>query len=98
MAYIQLAHFKLKPGVSENALIEAERGIRDGKIRQQPGYLGRDLARGENGEWLVILRWENKEDGEAWSPIFRQAPEAQAFMAVLDMASMRQEHFTLEPL
>lgn len=95
MAYIQVARFKLRDGVTDEAFMEAERAIRDGRIRQQPGYLGRETARGEDGEWLVLIRWETKENSEAWSPIFRQDPDGQTFAGCLDFTTMHQDHYTL---
>lgn len=95
MAYIELAKFKLRTGVSDEAFLQAERNIRNGRIRQQPGYLGREIGRGENDEWFIIIRWESAAAGEAWSPIFMQDPHGQAFASHLDFSSMRQEHFTV---
>ncbi len=95
MAYIELAKFKLRAGITDEAFQNAERNIRNGKIRQHPGYLGRELAKGDNGEWLIIIRWEAKENGESWSPVFMADPDGQAFAGCLDFSSMRQEHFTI---
>ncbi len=95
MAYIEFAKFKLRAGVTDEAFLEAERNIRNGRIRQQQGYQGRELGKSENGEWLIIIRWESAADGEAWSPIFMQDPLGQAFAGCLDFSSMRQEHYTL---
>lgn len=94
MAYIEFAKFKLKPEISDAAFLTAERNIRNGKIRLQPGYLGREVGQGENGEWYVVIRWEAPENGAAWTPIFMQDPDGQAFAGCLDFSSMRQEHFS----
>jgi len=98
MAYIEFAKFKLRTGVSDQVFLEAERHIRAGKIQQQQGYLGREIGHGENGEWFVVIRWESAADGAAWSPIFMQDPQGQAFAACLDFSTMRQDHFTVSSL
>ena len=95
MAVIELAKFKLRAGVSDEAFLLAENNIRSGRINQQPGYLGREIGRGENGEWLIVIRWETAEQAVAWTPVFMQDPHGQAFASLLDFASMRQEHFGL---
>jgi heme-degrading monooxygenase HmoA len=98
MAYVELGKFRLQAGVSNEALFDAERAIRNGRIQQQPGYLGRELGHNGNGEWLILIRWESQAAGEAWSPIFMQDPSAQAFIRVIDMSTMRQEHYTIDAL
>jgi len=95
MAYIELAKFKLKTGITDETFLEAERNLRNGRIQKQPGYLGRETGQGDSGEWLIIIRWESAADGAAWGPIFMQDPHGQAFASLLDFSSMRQEHFTL---
>ena len=39
MAYIELAKFKLKTGITDEKFLEAERNLRNGRIQQPPGYL-----------------------------------------------------------
>ena len=96
MAFVEFARFKLRDGVSNEQFLQAERNIRNGKIGQQPGYQGRELGRGDNGEYFIVIRWDTAENGAAWSPIFMQDPDGQAFAGCLDFSTMRQEHFTVE--
>jgi hypothetical protein len=98
MTYLELGKFRLRAGVSTKALFEAERAIRHGRIQQQPGYLGRELGHNGNGEWLILIRWDSQEAGEAWSPIFMQDPVAQQLIAAIDMSTMQQEHYTIDVL
>ncbi len=96
MAYLEIGKFRIQAGASTAALLEAERAIRNGRIQQQPGFLGRELGHSGNGEWLILIRWESQAAGEAWSPIFMQDPSAQALMRVIDMSTMHQEHYTID--
>ena len=93
MAIVEIAHFKLKPDADEKAFLAAEQGLVNGQIRQQPGFLGREAAKGADGEWIVILHWETVADAEAWTPKFMQDPNGQAFAAQLDFSTMKQERY-----
>jgi heme-degrading monooxygenase HmoA len=62
------------PGEADR-LVEAFRH-RAGKVDQQPGFLGIEVWREEDGkEVMVTTRWREKEDFRAWmdGPAFRQA-------------------------
>ena len=66
-----------------------------GDADAERGYQGRDIYQDIDGSWLIILRWDNKEAAEAWTPIFMTLKEGQAFGSLLDFSSARQEHYTL---
>jgi antibiotic biosynthesis monooxygenase (ABM) superfamily enzyme len=93
--YLEVVRFNLKSGVTTEQFLSAEKNIRSGAIQKQAGYQGRELYQDANGSWLIILRWDNTETAEAWSPIFMTLNEGQAFGALLDFSSARQEHYTL---
>jgi antibiotic biosynthesis monooxygenase (ABM) superfamily enzyme len=93
--YLEVVQFKLKADVSTAQFLKAEDDIRNGAIRIQPGYQGRDVYQDTNGTWLIIIRWDNKAAADAWTPIFMTLKEGQAFGGLLDFSSARQEHYTL---
>ncbi len=93
--YLEVVRFNLNANATEEQLFTAENAIRGGMIQQQPGYQGRDLYQDADGSFLMIIRWDNEEAGEAWSPVFMSLPEGQAFGSLMDFASARQEHYTL---
>jgi len=69
--------------ISVDASDEADRIVeafrhRAGKVDQQPGFLGIEVWREEDGKEIVVsTRWQRKEDFQAWlgSPAFRKAHE-----------------------
>ncbi len=95
MSVIQIARFTLKPGTDEQAFLAVEQQLRSGQIAKQPGFISRDTAKGENGEWVVAMKWASGADAAAWTPKFMADPDGQAFAAFLDFSSMRQDHYTL---
>lgn len=93
--YVETGKMKLKEGVSDQQFIEIERNIRNGKIKNQPGFISREFGKDTDGFWHFRICWTNKESGDAWTPIFQQDPNGQAMMKALDFSSVRQEHYTV---
>ncbi len=93
--YLEVVRFKLKTEVTKEQFLKAENDIRVGKIKSQKGYQGRDVYQASDGSWLIIIRWDTKEDADAWTPIFTILQEGQAFGSLMDFSSARQEHYTL---
>ncbi|MBK7214421.1 MAG: hypothetical protein IPH88_14200 [Bacteroidales bacterium] len=93
--YIEVVRFNLKAGVTPDQLFKAEKDIRQGVIKSQPGYQGRELYQDADGTWLIIIRWDNKASADVWTSIFMTIKEGQSFGGLLDFSSARQEHYTL---
>ncbi len=94
MSVIEFGKLKLRAGVTDAQFLAAEGKIRTGRIRQQPGYEGREVGKDADGMWYVIIRWATKENAEAWTPVFMQDPDGQALASLLDFGNTRQEWFT----
>lgn len=95
--YIEAVRFRLKAHVQEAQILAAENAVR-GVIHGQPGYQGRDLFSDGAGNWFIVIRWDNKVTADAWSQAFKGLPEGNAFGALLDFSTARQEHFVkVEP-
>ena len=60
MAVIEIARYRLRSGADEQTLIDAEKEIQQGLARHYPGSLSRELSRGENGEFVLIMHWESQ--------------------------------------
>jgi hypothetical protein len=56
---VEWASFALKQGVSESALIEASRRLQDEFLRQQPGFLRRELVKEADGQYVDIVWWSS---------------------------------------
>ena len=93
--YIEVVRFKLKADVTANQLFKAEKDIRQGIIKSQAGYQGREIYQDADGTWLIIIRWADKATADVWTPVFMTLKEGQAFGSLLDFSNARQEHYTL---
>jgi len=77
MAWVLVNRISVGSPVEADRIVEAFRH-RAGKVDQQPGFLGIEVWRQEEGkEVMVSTRWRNKEDYHNWinGPAFREAHE-----------------------
>ena len=68
-------HLRVKvPAEAREAWLKAERGSWEPMLKQQPGYLGRDLLwDAEREEGTLLIRWANRDQ---WKAISQEDLEA----------------------
>lgn len=93
---VEVVTLKLRSGVTDPQFLVANKRVELEHVNRQPGFISRETARGENGEWLVIVHWANVRDAEASMESFASAPAAQGFMAVIDGVSMKMVRYTIQ--
>ncbi|MEI7847750.1 MAG: antibiotic biosynthesis monooxygenase [Chloroflexota bacterium] len=91
MAAIELARYKLLPGVDPNTLAEVEQQIQTEVGPKHPGYLGRDLLRAADGSYVLIMRWENEEAAGTWNNTLFASEAGRKLGALVDPKSMSME-------
>ncbi len=94
MAYIELAKYKLLPGVDENVLMEVERQIQQEVGPTHAGYAGRELLRAEDGSFVLIMRWESAESASTWNTTLFASAAGQKLGSLVDRPSMSMEKLT----
>ena len=65
---MEWAPFRLRSDVSEGALLEAAARMQDRFLKQQPGYLNRELVRGSDGSYVDVIWWRSHADAAAAMP------------------------------
>ena len=94
MEYIEIAKFKLKEGFTDEQFIEAEKSVRIGLIRTQKGFISRELSKDKDGNWLMDMRFDNKENMDTWFESLKQDPTMKALGSMIDFPTVRMEFFT----
>ncbi|MEO5964464.1 MAG: antibiotic biosynthesis monooxygenase [Candidatus Limnocylindrales bacterium] len=97
MEYIEVARYKLNPGFSDAQLIAAEEEVRAGIIKDMPGYVGRELYKGEDNEWCLILRFDSKEHMDALLASLKKErhPSFHNYASMIDFTTMRMDFFEM---
>lgn len=62
-------------------------------LLRQPGFVSRERAAGENGEWLVLVHWRSAADANASMTSFEKTPAAAKFMSILDASTMLMRRY-----
>lgn len=95
MEYIEIAKFQLKEGYSSEQFIEAEKEVRAGIIKDFKGYIGRELYKTENNEWVIILRFDTKENLEALLSSLKKELHSsfKSYASMIDFTTMRMEFY-----
>jgi hypothetical protein len=84
---IEITTFRLADGTDETAFLAADERVQQEFIPNKPGFARRTTARGDNGEWIVIVLWGSREDADAAAS--DKHPAVDAFTALIDPASVR---------
>jgi glyoxylase-like metal-dependent hydrolase (beta-lactamase superfamily II) len=90
---IEIATFKLAPGTTAAQFAPVDQAMERNYISKQPGFISRESAAGDDGDWLVVNHWKSVEDAEAAMVNFAGAPATQAFMSLLDPKTMFNRHY-----
>ncbi|PSW06763.1 antibiotic biosynthesis monooxygenase family protein [Photobacterium lipolyticum] len=93
-AVIEIVTLTLKEGVSYTEFAPIDKAVEDQHVAKQPGFISRESAAGENGEWLVIVHWESAKDADASMASFMSASAAQKFVDNIDGSTMVMKRYS----
>ncbi|WP_017220752.1 antibiotic biosynthesis monooxygenase family protein [Moritella dasanensis] len=93
-AVIEIVTLKLNEGVSYTEFAAIDKAVEDQHVAKQPGFISRESAAGENGEWLVIVHWQSTEEADASMASFMSAPAAQQFVDNIDGSTMVMKRYS----
>ncbi len=91
---IEVVTLKLKSGVTYSDFAAVDHLVEIEHVAQQPGFVSRESAAGEDGEWLVIVHWESTADAEASMSTFMETPAAKEFMDSVDPHTMVMKRYS----
>tara|TARA_R110002051_G_scaffold277105_1_gene338458 strand:+ start:71 stop:511 length:441 start_codon:yes stop_codon:yes gene_type:complete len=92
---IEIASFKLKPSISYGDFAVLDHSVEVNHVAKQKGFVSRESAMGENGEWVVVVHWETLADADASMTSFTKTPMAAEFMGSIDLETMAMNRYTL---
>ena len=95
MEYTEIAKFKLKEGFTTEQFLDAEREVRAGIIKDAKGYISRELFKNSDNEWVILLRFDNKENLENFLASLKRELHAsfRNYASMIDFSTMRMEFY-----
>ena len=87
----EIVTFRLVPGTTSPVFLAAARAT-GALLATEPGFLSRRLSQGADGTWTDHVVWASLPDAETAGARIMSAPEAQPFLAAIDLASIVMRH------
>ena len=93
MAVIETTTFRLADGVGDEQFLDVDERVRTGFLYQQPGLVRATTARGNDGEWIVVVLWVSDEDANAAERRASSDPATGALMALVDARTVDRRRY-----
>jgi heme-degrading monooxygenase HmoA len=84
-ASVEVALFRLRPGVDEAAFLRASAAIAPA-VRAFGGFRRRTLYKSEDGRWVDLVDWDSLADAQRAAEAALTSPACQPFLAMIDPA------------
>jgi hypothetical protein len=94
MAVIETTTLRLADGVDDATLLAADEKVRTGFLYQQPGLVRATTARGDDGQWIVVVLWASDDDADAAAARAETDPAYAALTALVDGATLHRRRYT----
>ncbi len=83
---------KLKEGVDMTAQRVADKAV-EALISKQKGFIYRETAFGQNGEWFAIVHWASLKDAENAAAVFMNSEQGKTDSSMLDKNNLLFKHY-----
>jgi len=94
MQTIELVTFRLTPGATRAAFLDAARAT-EATLRRQPGFVARLLTEAEDGTWSDIVTWASHPQAMAAAKAVMSDPDFAPFGSMIDGPSVQMGHSSL---
>ena len=84
MATVEVIHFRPKPDADEQEFLREDERVGKEYTPKQPGFRSRESARNDNGDWVVIVHWDDPQSAQASMELFPNDPTAKRFIELMD--------------
>lgn len=87
----EIVTFTLNDGVDETAFVEATKGT-EAFVSTAPGFISRQLSRGQNGIWTDYVLWSDLASAQAAGAAVMAEPGFAQFIGAIDPNSVKMRH------
>jgi hypothetical protein len=92
---IEVVTFRTVEGIDEHTVLAAAEAVMPW-LRQQPGFIERNLSVNEDGEWLDRATWRDQASAMTAGQQIMSAQSAAAFMGMIIPETMVMRHFEIK--
>lgn len=80
---VEWAPFKLAEEIDEATLLEAAEVLQTEFVSKQPGFISRELLKGQGNQWAEIIYWNSLEEAEQASQNATNSPICLKYFALM---------------
>lgn len=91
---VEIVHFKVKDGIDEQDFLRVS-ALMVKELSTLPGFLDRELLKGENGQWADIVHWGTMDHALKATDHVMKLPLCLAYFGYIDDTTLQMMHFTL---
>ena len=91
---VELVKWAALDGVTDAHMIDAVNQLLP-DLKTLPGFVKQDLYKDDNGQWVDLYIWDNKEDALASNDLMAPKPSFAALMSLIDPSSVTIEFLAL---
>lgn len=91
---IEIATFKLLPGVIIEDFAKLDKAVETQHVSKQPGFISRQSGYTKDGQWMAIVHWLTEDYAKASMASFSDAPATAPFMSKVDADTMKMTWYT----
>lgn len=93
---IEVTTFKYKQNVNAEEFWKEDAKIQDIYTSKQPGYISRESGYADNGEILVLVKWESNADADASMKKFMEDQSVMTYANMIDGLTMKMNRYLVE--
>jgi hypothetical protein len=82
---LEYAQFTLRPGVGDHQLQAAAQSLNDGFLKQQPGYLRRELVKLDGRTYADLIWWRSHDEASAAMEKAMKSPACATYFGIMDL-------------
>lgn len=90
---IEVQTFRLAVDTDAGSFLAADQRVQQEMVPNEPGFVRRTTARGNDGEWVVILLWDSETDANVAAQRGAGHPVSIAFADCIDTDSLRTHRY-----
>jgi hypothetical protein len=93
MSTVETIRFHLREGVEDADFVRRNHTVETEYMMKQRGFVSRETARSDDGEWFVAVHWASIEAAEATMGAFFGAPQTQDFLDAVDKSTVQSARY-----
>lgn len=85
----EIVSFTIAPGITDEDFMQRVHKLEENFHKTLPGYIDSELAKGKDGQWIMLMHWESLEQVKQASKLMMQTPSTEDFRSALDPKSVK---------